>query len=392
VIGKGALTRNVVLLGVVSLLADVSSDMVVPLLPAFLVSLGAGAAYIGVVEGAAEATAALFKYWSGRWADRVQRLLPLAVAGYALAAAARPFLSIARAPWQVLAVRNIDRVGKGVRTSPRDKLLAGSVPEERLAEAFAFHRGMDNAGAAIGPLVAAGLLLLWPGDLRRVFLFAAVPGALAVLVLFAVREEVAPRREQPPAEESPSRVPPRLLLAIGLFTLGNSTDALLLLRAQSVGVATVQLPILWALLNVVRSTLSWPAGRAADRLGRRRALVAGWIWYALCYAGFALARAPWQAWALFAAYGLVAALTEGSERALIAAAVGKERRGSALGLYNFISGAGLLAASVIAGEVWERVTPAAALFLGGALALAAAVLLGTKAAGQAAAPPTPEAA
>jgi MFS family permease len=167
---------------------------------------------------------------------------------------------------------------------------------------------------------------------------------------------------------------------------------LLLLRAQSVGVATVQLPILWALLNVVRSTLSWPAGRAADRLGRRRALVAGWIWYALCYAGFALARAPWHAWALFAAYGLVAALTEGSERALIAAAVGKERRGRALGLYNFISGAGLFAASVIAGEVWERVTPAAALFLGGALALAAAVLLGTKAAGQAASPPTPEAA
>jgi MFS family permease len=373
---KSALTRNVVLLGVVSLLADISSDMVMPLLPAFLVSLGATAGYIGVVEGAAEATAALLKYWSGRWADRVQRLLPLAIAGYALAGLARPFLAIARAPWQVLAVRNIDRVGKGVRTSPRDKLLAGSVPEERLAEAFAFHRGMDNAGAAIGPLVAAGLLLLWPGDLRRVFLFAAVPGALAVLVLFAVREEAAAHAvAEPRPDGPPARIPPRLLAAIALFTLGNSTDALLVLRAQSVGVPTVQLPILWALLNIVRSTLSLPAGRIADRFGRRGALIAGWVWYALCYAGFALASAPWHAWALFAAYGLVAALTEGTERAMVAAAVGKDRRGRALGLYNLVSGAGLLLASVIAGQVWDRVSPAAALLLGAVLALAAAALL-----------------
>src|SRR5207302_7797928 len=185
------LSRNVVILGVVSLLADVSSDMVVPLLPAFVISLGGGAAFVGAIEGAAEATAALLKYLSGGWADKARRLLPLAVIGYALAGLARPFLAVARAPWQVLLVRNLDRVGKGVRTSPRDKLLAGSVEEGRLAEAFAFHRGMDNAGAAVGPLVAAGLLLLWPGDLRRVFLFAAIPGALAVLALFAVREEEA---------------------------------------------------------------------------------------------------------------------------------------------------------------------------------------------------------
>jgi MFS family permease len=272
-------------------------------------------------------------------------------------------------------VRNLDRVGKGVRTSPRDKLLAGSVQEGRLAEAFAFQRGMDNAGAAIGPLVAAGLLLLWPGDLRRVFLLAAIPGALAVLVLFAVREEDAPRSEEPRAGGAPASVPPRLLVAIGLFTLGNSTDALLVLRAQSVGVPTPHLPILWALLNLMRAGFSWPAGLAADKLGRRRALIAGWVWYALCYAGFAFASAPWHAWALFAAYGLVAALTEGSERALIAAAVLKERRGRALGVYNLISGAGLLVASVLAGEIWERVSPAAALSLGAALAALAAMLL-----------------
>ena len=370
-----ALSRNVVLLGVVSFFADVSSDMVMPLLPAFLVSLGAGAAFLGIVEGAAEATAALLKYLSGRWADRVRRLLPLAVAGYALAAVARPFLAVARAPWQVLAVRNFDRVGKGLRTSPRDKLLAASTAPERLAEAFAFHRGMDHAGAALGPLVASALLLLWPGELRRVFLLAAIPGGLAVLALFAVREQPAGHRPPATGQEAPVRVPTGLLAAIGLFTLGNSTDALLILRAQTLGVPTVQLPLLWALLHVVRSVLSWPMGRAADKLGRKRALIAGWAWYALCYAGFAFARAPVHAWLLFAAYGLVAALSEGSERALIAAAVPPEQRGRALGLYNLVSGVGLLCASILAGDVWDHASPTAALLLGAALALAAAAAL-----------------
>jgi MFS family permease len=404
------LQRNVVLLGVVSFFADVSSDMVMPLLPPFLVSLGAGAAFLGIIEGAAEATAALLKYLSGRWADRVRRLLPLAIAGYALAAIARPFLAVAHAPWQVLAVRNLDRVGKGLRTSPRDKLLAASTEPARLAEAFAFHRGMDHAGAALGPLVAAALLLLWPGDLRRVFLLAAIPGGLAVMALFAVREEEAkaglgpqasglgpeakaglglqasglgPEAQKakadlglrPEAKSAGGRVPASLLVAIGVFTLGNSTDALLILRAQTVGVPTPQLPILWALLHVVRSALSWPLGRAADRLGRRGALAAGWLWYAACYAGFALARSPLQMWLLFAAYGLVAGLTEGSERALIASAVPGERRGRALGVYNLVSGIGLLLASVLAGEVWEHGSPQAALLLGAGLAFAAAALL-----------------
>jgi MFS family permease len=197
-----------------------------------------------------------------------------------------------------------------------------------------------------------------------VFLFAAVPGALAVLALFAVRETpAAPTAPSAPSVPSArSRIPPVLLAAIALFTLGNSTDALLVLRAQTIGVPTAQLPVLWALLNVVRSLLSWPMGRAADKFGRRRALVAGWLWYAACYAGFALARERWQMWALFAAYGLVAALTEGT--------------GRALGVYNLVSGAGLLAASLLAGQVWDRVSPAAALLLGAGLALAAAGVLG----------------
>ena len=382
---SGRLARNVVLLGVVSFFADVSSDMVMPLLPAFLASLGAGAAYLGVIEGAAEATAALLKYLSGRWADKVRRLLPMAIAGYALAAVARPFLAFARAPWQVLLVRNVDRVGKGLRTSPRDKLLAASAAPERLAEAFSFHRGMDHAGAALGPLLATALLLLWPGDLRRVFLLAAIPGAAAVVALLAVREERASPQasglrsqasgEKPEASEGPARVPRGLLAAIGVFTLGNSTDALLLLQAQALAVSTAQLPLLWALLHAVRSAASWPLGRAADRLGRRGALALGWLWYAACYAGFAAARTPLQIWILFVAYGLVAGLTEGSERALIAASVPGPSRGRALGVYNLVSGIGLLVASILAGQIWERVSPQAALLTGAALASAAALIL-----------------
>ena len=387
--GRRGVSRNVFLLGLVSLFGDVSSEMVVPLLPAFLVALGGGAEALGLIEGAAEATASFFKYLSGRWADRVRRLLPMAAFGYALAAAVRPLLALARSPWHVFAVRCVDRVGKGIRTSPRDKLLAASAEPERLAEAYSFHRGMDHLGAAVGPLIATALLLLWPGQLRLVFALAAIPGALAVALLFAVREMPPPTPSAissatatptptPTANATPSplsRPPRRLLASIFLFTLGNSTDALLLLRAQGLGVPTTLLPVLWTELHVVRAATSWPLGRLADRLGRRASLAAGWGLYAVCYLGFAVAADPWQAWALFAAYGLVAGLTEGSERALVASSVPQDRRGRALGLYNLVSGFGLLAASVLAGELWDHVSPGAALGLGAALAAAAAVLL-----------------
>jgi MFS family permease len=380
--GLRGVSRNVVLLGIVSMFGDVSSEMVVPLLPAFLVSLGGGAEALGIIEGTAEATASFFKYLSGRWADRVRRLLPMAFAGYAVAAAVRPLLALARAPWNVFAVRCVDRVGKGIRTSPRDKLLAASADPEHLAEAYSFHRGMDHLGAALGPLVATALLVFWPGRLRLVFALAAIPGALALAALLAVREDRVPRAfvpvpaMPPPEDLRPARrVSPALLSAIFVFTLGNSTDALLLLRAQGLGVRTELLPALWTLLHVVRAASSWPLGRIADRLGRRASLAAGWTWYALCYLGFAAASAPRHAWALFAAYGLVAGLTEGSERALVASSVPADRRGRALGAYNLVSGVGLLAASVIAGEVWDHASPSAALGLGAALAALAAVLV-----------------
>jgi MFS family permease len=380
--------RNVFLLGLTSFLADIASDMVMPLLPAFIVALGGGAASIGTIEGAAEATASLFKFLSGRWADRARRLRPLAAMGYAIPAALRPLLALASSPWHVLALRCGDRVGKGLRTSPRDKLLAASAAPERLAEAFSFHRGMDHLGAALGPLGATAILAIWPGELRRVFLVASIPGALAVAALFLVRERdqgespvpsaaagAAPATStfQPAPAAQGKGVPPALLATIGLFTLGNSSDALLLLRAQGAGASVAQLPLLWMLLHIVRAGLSWPVGRVADRLGRRAALGVGWLWYAACYLAFAFIKAPWQAWMVFAAYGLVAPLTEGSERALVASAVPAERRGRALGLYNLVSGVGLLVASVLGGLLWERVSPQASLGTSALLAALAAV-------------------
>ena len=370
------MTRNVFWLGVVSFFGDVASDMVVPLLPAFLVSLGGGAAAIGAIEGAAEATASVFKYLSGRWADRAPRLLPLAFGGYGLSAAVRPLLALAVAPWHVFAIRCADRVGKGVRTSPRDKLLASSAEPARLAEAYSFHRGMDHLGAAVGPLLAAALLLSWPGKVRLVFALASVPGALALVALLPVCETPMAKTAGPESSASRARPPWAVLVPVVLFTLGNSTDALLLLRAQQLGIRTALVPLLWALLHVVRAASSWPLGRLADRLGRRASLAAGWIVYAACYAGLAQASAPWHAWALFAAYGFVAGLTEGSERALVASSVPQAARGGVLGLYNLLSGAGLLGASLLAGFLWDAFSARVAL-LAGALfaALAAAALL-----------------
>src|SRR5207248_1398500 len=302
-------------------------------------------------------------------------LLPLARAGYGLSAAVRPLLAFAFAPWHVFVIRCADRVGKGVRTSPRDKLLAASAPAERLAEAYSFHRGMDHLGAAVGPLLAGGLLLLWPGRVRLEFALGAIPGALALLSLLPVREMATRKVAGQETSAGAARPPWAVLAPVVLFTLGNSTDALLLLRAQQLGIDIALVPLLWALLHVVRATSSWPLGRLADRLGRRASLAAGWIVYAACYAGLAQASAPWHGWALFAAYGVVAGLTEGSERALIASSVPEAARGGVLGLYNLLSGTGLLLASLLAGFLWDAFSPGAALLTGALFAALAAAAL-----------------
>jgi MFS family permease len=373
-------------LGLVSLLTDASSEMIYPLLPSFLTGvLGAGPAFVGLVEGLAESVASLLKLASGRISDRMRRRKPLIVGGYTLSSLARPLVAAATAPWHVLVVRIADRIGKGMRGAPRDALLAQVTPREDLGRAYGFHRAMDHAGAVVGPLIAS-LLLLLHLDLRTVFALAALPALASVLVLvFAVQEvpsatavglpSAPPKTEEAPGTKPAPRGLGRLLAVIGLFTLGNSSDAFLLLRAQDAGVALPLVPILWTAHHVVKSTASTAGGALSDRVGRRAAIAAGWVLYALAYAGLALASAPWQVWALFVVYGLHHALTEGPERALVAEMATGEARGRAFGLYYALTGALLLPASLITGALWQRLSPAAALLTGAAIALVAAIAL-----------------
>ena len=372
------LGRNVIALAAVSFLTDVSSEMIYPLLPVFLTSvLGANASFIGAIEGAAETTAALLKLASGWWSDRVRRRKPLVLAGYAIASAMRPLVAIATSAVQVLGIRVADRVGKGIRNAPRDALIAESVDPSIRGRAFGFHRAADHAGGVVGPLIAFAVLTYHVAALRTVFWLAAIPGVLSVLVVvFGVRDipRVAPQRGGGPDLRQPlGGYFWRVLAVIFVFTLGNSTDAFLLLRANQLGVPVALAPILWAALHVVKSASSTPGGALSDRIGRRPTLIMGWLLYAAVYLGFALATTAWQAWALFGVYGLFFGLTEGSERALVADLVVPERRGTAFGWYNLAIGLGALPASLLFGFVWDRVGAGRAFEMGAALALVAAV-------------------
>jgi MFS family permease len=373
------LGRNVMALAAVSFLTDVSSEMIYPLLPVFLTTvLGANASFIGAIEGAAETTAALLKLASGWWSDRVQKRKPLVVWGYTIASVMRPLVAIATSAAQVLLIRVADRVGKGIRNAPRDALIAESVDPSIRGKAFGFHRAADHAGGVVGPLIAFAVLTYHIAELRTVFWLAAIPGLLSVLVVvLAVRD--IPRPATAPHAAGPDLRQPlgarfwRVLGVIFVFTLGNSTDAFLLLRASQLGVPVALAPILWAALHVVKSAASTPGGALSDRIGRRPTLIMGWILYAAVYLGFARASVPWHAWALFAVYGVFFGLTEGSERALIADLVELERRGTAFGWYNLAIGLGALPASLMFGFVWDHAGAATAFVMGASLALVAAI-------------------
>ena len=382
---RPALGRNVLVLAAVSFLTDASSEIIYPLLPIFLTTvLGAGASAVGAIEGAAETTSALLKLASGWWSDRLRRRKPLVVVGYSLASLARPLVALAQSATHVLLIRLTDRVGKGVRGAPRDALIAESVDPSIRGRAFGFHRSADHAGAVVGPLIAFALLQWRHLDLRTLFLIAAIPGLLSVIVLvLGVRE---PAREVRAVETSVTTAAPlrgvpmgrpfwTFLASVFVFTLGNSTDAFLLLRANQLGVSVALIPVLWAALHVVKSAASIPGGALSDRFGRKPLILAGWATYAAVYFGFGRATETWHAWALFLVYGLFFGLTEGTERAMVADLVGRDRRGTAFGWYNLAIGIGALPASLVFGFVWDRAGPAAAFNVGAALAVVAAAVL-----------------
>jgi len=388
------LGRNVIALAAVSFFTDVSSEMIYPLLPVFLtVTLGASAGTLGAIEGAAETTASLLKLASGWWSDRVRRRKPLVVFGYALAALARPLIAAAQSATQVLAIRLTDRVGKGVRNSPRDALIAESVDPSIRGRAFGFHRAADHLGGVVGPLVAFALIQWLAVDIRTVFWLALIPGIFAVVTVVAfvretshagvqgsplARSASAENAVSPAAAENsvPGPMPRSFwayLTVLLIFTLGNSTDAFLLLRANQLGVPIALAPILWASLHVVKTATSTHGGALSDRIGRVPTLIAGWTIYALVYLGFAFASQQWHAWALFIGYGLFFALTEGAERALVADVVPAARGGTAFGWFHLTVGLGALPASILFGLVWDRAGAHAAFLMGAALAAVAAI-------------------
>jgi MFS family permease len=377
------LPRTVIALSLVSLFTDISSEMIYPLIPVFLSTvLGAGALTVGTIEGAAETVAALLKLASGWWSDRLARRKPLVVAGYLLASVARPLVAFAQGATQVFGIRVVDRVGKGIRTAPRDALIADAVDPDMRGRAFGFHRAADHLGAVVGPLLAFALLGLGLG-MRRVFLLASIPAALAVVILvFGVHESRRPRADAvasgPRSSLAPGKLRARFWLYLSilfLFTLGNSTDAYLLLRAANLGVPVAMAPLLWAMLHVVKSASSTPGGILSDKLGRRPLIIAGWLLYAAVYFAFGAATRPWHAWGLFAVYGIYFGLTEGVEKALIADIVPADRRGAAFGWYNLAIAIGALPASLLFGFLWESRGPSTAFAVGAGLSLAAAVAM-----------------
>lgn len=382
------LTRNVFWLGMVSLLTDASSEMIVPLLPAFITTvLGGGAIALGGIEGAAEAIASVMKLVAGRWTDRVGRQRPFLLAGYGLSSLARPLVALALSPWHVLVVRLLDRTGKGVRSSPRDALLAASVDESSRGVAFGFHRAMDHTGAVLGPLFALALLAWVTDDLRTIFGLAVIPGALAVLaILVGVREGPAPPASSAaapaptPATPSPALV--RFLVPFGVFTLANASDAFLLLKATEEEASLYALPLLWIALHVVKALASTPGGWLADRIGKRRTIAAGWLLYAATYAGFAFAEREPAVYALVAVYGVCAGLIEGPERALVAELVPGGKRGTGFGWFHLVGGLGGLVASLGFGVLWEAFDSRVAFLTAAALAVLATMVLGVASRGR----------
>ena len=383
------LPRNVFAIGLVSLLNDASSEIIYPLLPIFLAhSLGASARAIGTIEGLAESISSLLKLFAGYLSDRFAKRKFLVVAGYSVASIARPLLAFAQTWTQVLAIRLTDRVGKGIRTAPRDAMIADTVREEQRGIAFGFHRAMDHAGAVIGPLIGYVLVILFVANAKsptirefsKIFLVASVPALIAVLVAIFLM------RESPVHSSSENQVKKlslrgfdgnfkRFLLVLALFTLSNSSDSFLILRAMDAGVSVALVPLLWAAHHAMKVLSSLLGGDLSDRVGRKRLIVSGWILYAAVYAGFAYATNQASLWILFLVYGIYFGLAEGAEKALVADLVRPEQRGTAYGLYNLAFGVTVFPASFLMGTIWDWKGPTVAFLVSALMGATAAMLL-----------------
>lgn len=383
------LSRNVISMGAVSFLNDLSSDMIFPYIPVFLTSvLGAGATFVGLVEGIADATASILKIFSGRISDAVGRRKPFVVFGYSLSALMKPLLALAMAPWHVLFIRFFDRVGKGTRDAPRDALISFSTEKKNMGKAFGFHRGADTLGASLGPLLAFAILPLIHNNLRTLFLLSFVASFFAVIILQLFVREIKGAREEANAEGMPlpqarsSFVSLKdfralgvhfiiFLIATTVFSLGKASEAFLLLRAQQVGITLSLLPIIYFVYSITFAFFSAPAGALSDKIGHRNTFMIGMLIFSGTYLLFAYEATLSTIWFLFAIYGFYSAFTEGVGRAIVADLVPEHLRASAYGLYSAMNGIALLPGSFVFGLLWERFSPETSFGYGAALGLIA---------------------
>jgi MFS family permease len=386
--------KNVTVAGLVSFFMDVSSEMIYPLVPLFLANvIGVNKSVIGLIEGIAESTASLLKVFSGWFSDRIGNRKWLMAAGYGISTLSRPFVALA-AGWQhVLGSRFIDRFGKGVRTAPRDAIIAESADKTHLGRAFGFHRAMDTMGAVVGPALAFFLLGILSNDYRKVFWLSMIPGVIAVLlIIFFIKEQKnksdISRRGRPlclPNTGSTTEGCPykgmyfdwrfkAFVFIATLFAIGNSSDVFLILRAEQTGIPAVMIPVVYLLFNLVYSLSAIPAGMAADKFGKKRIILLGFILFAALYYGFAVAGSATAIWVLFGLYGLFMGLTEGIQKAFLATIIPQDFKATAFGVYNTVVGIAMFPASLIGGFLWDKVSPSATFYFGSITAALSAVL------------------
>ncbi|OLN32889.1 MFS transporter [Desulfosporosinus metallidurans] len=370
--------RNIFFVGITSFLTDTTTKMIYAIMPLFLMTLGATKTELSLIEGIAESTASVLKALSGWWSDKIGKNKPFMIIGYTFTAILSPLFALVTSPLQVLLIRFTERVGKGIRTAPRDSLVAASSEEDTKGRGFGFHKAMDNSGAILGPLLAFGILGVFPGDYRRVFVFAAIPGLFGLIsIIFFVKEAKRDKEEilGKIALKDFSKKYYFFLGVIFLFTLGNSTDALLLVKASDLGIQATYIPIIYLIFNSVSVIFAVPAGILSDKIGRERLIIFGYLLYSLIYFGFGRTNSQVVLIMLFALYGLYSAATDGVQKALVSDLIDKNKRGTGLGIYNCLIGVTLLPASVIAGLLYDKINNRAPFYYGSIMALVAAVFM-----------------
>jgi len=370
--------RNIIFTGLTSFLTDTSVKMVYSVMPMFLMSLGASKTSLALIEGIAESTASLVKAFSGFWSDRIGKNKPFMLIGYGLSALIIPLYTFVVSPMQVLYLRFVERFGKGIRTAPRDSLIAGSVTNGETGRSFGLQKAMDNSGAIVGPLAAFVLLIFFPENYRLIFLLAGIPAVLSILVIILGIKEAKRDQESLFKKFHFKDFPAKFylfLVIVFVFTLGNSTDALLMVKANEVGVKVAFIPLVYMITSIVAVLFAIPVGSLSDRIGKEKILIAGYLIYAIVYYGFGVTSHAGAIVALFAMYGLYSAATDGIQKAFISDITDKNRQGTGLGIYNALLGITLLPASLIAGVLYDKVNSRVPFYFGAAMALVSAVLM-----------------